>query len=344
MREKYSYSKSITIKDIAVETGYSIATVSRVLNKTGIFYNDATRVKIEEAANRLGYSPHTYAKSLKAQKTNNIAYLIPQLDEFYSSIYIGMQEAARNRDYSVIILSSNFDSLIEENNIKSILGRSYDGLIIATQLINDNHLNRLKETLPIVSIEKFTETADIPYVAIDDEEITKKAVEYLLQLGHNRIAYISAPLDLMTLRDRYNGYLRALMGRGIQADESIVYFTDVLKKTDFQKHYNYMMELLIGKDFSAVMIISDFAAVTAIKAASELGIRIPGDLAIMGFDDIPADEFTIPTISTVSQDKYKLGYESVNMLFDILDDKPVQNLIIEANLKIRGSTGQIKTQ
>lgn len=331
--------KDTTIKDIARITGYSIATVSRVLNKVGQYYNEETAKKILQAAKDLNYSPHAIAKGLKSRRTYNIAFLVQQIDDFSAEMYLGMQDAANEFDYSVVIMSSNYDKNQEIWNINRLRAQRYDGIIIATGLVNEDLVHDLKSKYPIVMVDRITTDTDIPYVSINDEEITYKAASYLLGLGHEKIAYISAPLRMVTLTKRYAGYTRAFQENNIPFNPDLCFFESFLERTDYKRCYEFVKDIVKKCDFSALMVISDLGAIASLLAFHDMGLKIPEDVSIMGFDNIPYSEYCIPPLSTVSQNKYEMGYQGCKMLIDLLEGKQVQSKTIDAELVIRSSTG-----
>jgi DNA-binding LacI/PurR family transcriptional regulator len=336
-------NKRSTIKDIARLTGFSIATVSRVLNNKGMFYSKGTYEKIIAAARSINYYPDAIARGLKTKKTFNIAFLVPKTAEFYSEIFLGIQDAANPSGYSVAMYSSKFDAEQEKRNIEVILSNRLDGMIIATTLIDQkNFENILMAGIPVVTIEKFLKNAKIPSITIKNREISKKAVEYLISLGHKKIGFISEPLNIGKIESRLHGYKDALSGAGINYDDSLVFINECLAEEIFDVCYEYIKSIFLKKiDLTAIFTSTDVIAISAIKALSDLGNKIPEDISIIGFDGLEITKYTNPSLTTVIQPRYEMGREAMKLLLNIIKGQSVSNIDLKAKLEIRNSTSQI---
>jgi len=337
-------SRRTTIKDIAKRSGYSIATVSRVINNKGQFYTENTKRKIMETVEELSYKPNLNAKGLKENKTYSIAFVVPQIDDFYLLIYNNIHEEAVKRGYSISILSSNYDPKLELINISLVREKEYDGVIIATGLLNsfkDEDIESIFGDIPIVMIEALSKSNKVASVCVNVEVLCYKAIKYLIDNGHRKIAYVSAPLRFQTLQQRYKGYLKALKDNHIPVDERRIIFNNELERANYQGSYNFMRKTIENGDFTAMMINSDWAAFTAIKAAKELGRRVPEDLSIIGFDNLSFTDFSEPPLTTVSQNPEQTGKSSIKLLFDLMRNEPVNNVIVEGSIVFRNSVSRI---
>ena len=209
---KDTKNSRVTIKDIAKYSGYSIATVSRVLNDSGTFYSEETYIKVKKAINDLNYQPDAIARGLKTRKTYNIAFMEPWNSEFFSEIFPGIQDAANENGYSVSIFISNYDKKQEDRNINTILSNRLDGVIMASAILDTNNIERLKaHNTPLVIIEKFIKDTDIPTISIKNLEISRKAVNYLAGLGHKNIGFMGEPLEVGKVDSRFRGYKLSLI-------------------------------------------------------------------------------------------------------------------------------------
>jgi DNA-binding LacI/PurR family transcriptional regulator len=337
-------NKRATIKDIAKLTGFSIATVSRVINKKGLFYSKSTYGIIISAAESLNYYPDAIARGLKTSKTYNIAFLVPKTAEFYSEIFLGIQDTANLSGYSVAMYSSKFDAKQEKRNIEVILSNRLDGIIIATSLFEcKNFENISKAGIPAVTIEKFLKNTEVPSITIKNREISKKAVEYLISLGHKKIGFISEPLSMGKIESRLRGYKDALNGAGINFDNSLVFIDECLAEEIFDVCYEYIKNIFSKKiDLSAIFASTDVIAIAAVKALSGLGYKIPEDISIIGFDGLEITKYTNPTLTTVIQPRYEMGKEAMQLLLKIINGQPVSNVDLKAELEIRNSTAFLK--
>ena len=338
-------SKRVSIKDIAAYTGYSIATVSRVINGTNKFYSEKAKIEIEEAIRKLGYHPNILAKGLKEGRTRTIAYLVPQIDDYYTSVYIGMQNEAYLHGYSIVVISSDYNINQERVNISHIIENNYDGIIVVTGLLNEESNENLAEIfagIPVVLIEGMHSYENILQVCVDVESVCERAVNLLIELGHKRIAYLSAPCRFETLRYRYQGYVKALKKHEIEPDPSLIFFDSGLELSRFKDCYAIVHAVLQKSDFTAMFIMSDWAAFTAIRVANEMGLRVPEDISIIGFDNLPLTEFTQPALTTISQNSEILGTYGIQLILDKLEGCDVEDVFLDADLIIRQSVAQVK--
>ncbi|MFC2159201.1 LacI family DNA-binding transcriptional regulator [Actinomycetota bacterium] len=336
--------RRVTIKDIARHTGYSIATVSRVINKKGVFYSNKTYKKIQEAKDRLGYYPNAIARGLKTKKTSNIAFLEPWIGEFFSEVFLGTQDAANQSDYSTAIFSSNYNSEQEKKNIEVILSNRFDGIIICSAILdNDNLKTIIDHHLPTVIIEKFSSDGRIPYVCIKSREITKEAINHLIGLGHKRIGFISQPVKIGKQESRFKGYKDSLKENNIEFQEFRIFIMKKLEKETFETSYTF-----IKKNFtkimkcSAVFTTSDIMAISAIKVIKDMGLEVPDDLSVIGFDGLSISNYIHPSLTTIVQPRYDMGFKAMRMLNSLIDGKSVESLELKATILHGDSTGKVK--
>jgi len=312
--------RRVTIKDIARHTGYSIATVSRVINNKGIFYSNKTYIKIQEAKDELGYYPNAIARGLKTKKTSNIAFLEPWIGEFFSEVFLGTQDAANQNDYSTAIFSSNYNPLQERKNIEVILSNRFDGIIICSAILDNNNLKILIDHgLPTVIIEKFISDKRIPYVCIKSREITKEAINHLIELGHRRIGFISQPVEIGKQENRFKGYKDSLEENNIEFQESRIFIMKKLEKETFETSYSFIKNnfpRIMG--CSAIFATSDIMAISAIKVIKDMGFKVPDDLSVIGFDGLTISNYIHPSLSTIVQPRYDMGFKAMQMLSSLI--------------------------
>ena len=345
MNDMEEKGRRVTIKDIAAHTGYSIATVSRVINGMSMYYSEGTREKIQKAIERFNYHPNLLAKGLKERRTFTIAYLVPQIDDFYSGIYNGMQSEAHARGYSIAIFSSDYHKRKEKANIAHILEKQYDGVIVATGLLNENDNEKLADIFPgtaVVLLEGMEPCANVSRVCVDVEGVFGRAIDYLVGLGHRKIAYVSAPCSFDSLRYRYRGYVNALRAHGIEPDPSLIHFDPGLGLSRFDECYAVAQKVLRKPDFTAMLIMSDWAAFTAIRVVNEMGLKVPEDISIIGFDNLPFTEFSQPALTTISQNSDALAAHGIRLLLDRLNGRAAEDVCLGADLILRQSVAAVK--
>lgn len=334
--------QKVTLKDIAKETGYSLATVSRVLGNGDRFFSEETEKIILEAAQRLHYRPNLLARGLKTGNTYSIAFLVPQLDEYYNNVYLGIHNYMSKQGYSVSTLSSDYNQIQEDVNIQHIIERQYDGVIVATGFLSKErnlHPKKVFGDTPLVMTEYEDRGDKILSVSLNVREAAVQVTEHLIGMGHRKIAYLSAPDRFDTLSERYKGYRLALSRHGIELDSSIVFFDEALERTNYDEMYRLMKRVLSHREFTALISMSDYAAIAALRVASDMGLKIPEDLSIIGFDDVPYTQYTMPPLTTVSQKSYIAGQESAKILMGLLQGVPVKNTRLDCELVVRGSSG-----
>ena len=335
-------NKRPTIKDIARESGFSHATVSRVLNKKGRFYSEKTSKEIEKIAKRLNYTPNAIARYLKNRKTKVIAYLIPESHSFYFSIYNGVREVAEKYGYNILIMSSEYDMKRENLNIKTLLENRVVGVIIASTMINERQITLLRDSgLPIVLVDREENYKNISNVVINNEEISFLGTSHLIELGHEKIAYISGPLDILNYKKRFLGYRRALKENKIEFDNSLVFIMKSLKwLTTYGRDYRMIKNIIIdNKEITALFIISETLPIVAIKIARDSCLRIPQDLAILGFNELPISKYIVPPISSIVLPTKEMGCKAMNILLKMMEDSQYKEFLeLKSELMVREST------
>jgi len=342
---KKSTRVKATIKDVAKEAGVSIATVSRIVNDMPGQYNEKTKKRVVQTIEKLNYQPNAIARSLRNKKTCTIGFVVPGLQPFFAEVLEGVQSVARKKGYSIVLCNTDYDPEQEEAYVVNLLERRVDGVIFTSGVMKDEHILRLKEEgIPIVLIEKFMQSSDIPAVVIDNLSAAKKSVKHLLNLGHRKIGYISAPLELVPLRERFEGYKQALLENRVPYDSSVVYIEKTIKKEDLRSGYKIMKRILQQGNFPKVFfIVSDTLAIGAIKAIKDFGMKVPDDIAIVGFDDIDIASFSDPPLTTMVQPKYQMGAKGMETLIKVMSGVKLRKKEIRLGVEIavRGSCGRI---
>lgn len=329
--------QSLTIRQIAEEANVSIATVSRAINGTGTV-KESTMRRIREAIDALGYEPPVDVPAAKP-KTRMLLASFPDLDNpFNSNLIRGMLDAASRRGYHVVFyvntnynLPSGYRLFLEESSF-------YDGLIIAHNLPNQNLIPKLTEKLPVVMCSEHIPNAAIPYVAIDDFAAACTAMNYLISTGRKKIACINSSLNNNYAIHRERGYRDCLQKAGLPVNEKwIVHLPDV----SFDLALGSVAALFDGEDRpDACFCVSDVFAASVIRLAAERNISVPGDLSVIGFDDIALASMTTPTITTIRQPTYQMGSSACNLLIEQIEspsDGP-SRVILNTDLVVRDST------
>jgi len=333
----------VTLKDIAQKVGYSITTVSRALAG----YDDVaetTRQLILKTAADMGYHPNITARRLQKQCTDTIGFIIPThgprfADPFFSELLAGIGNSAAEHELDLLV--STRAPGAEELKVyeRMVRERRVDGLLVVRTRRQDQRIAYLVEhEFPFVAFGRSDLEVDFPYLDVDGEAGMRQLTQHLIDLGHRRIAYISAPLNLMFSSHRMKGYKKALAASGITFDASLVTVGELTERSGYA----------VGRDFltqderpTAVIACNDLMALGAISAAQGLGLTVGRDVAVAGFDDIPLAEHALPSLTTVHQPIYEIGQRVCEMLIHLLLEGSLEerHVILKPQLIIRESCG-----
>lgn len=323
-------SQNITIKQIAEHANVSTATASRVINNPSSV-KEETRNRVLKAMKELNCQiKRGSSKMLLASFTDFV-------NPFYNDCISGMQNAAIRRGYQLFLQQivnadtpASYDFLLNS--------QLYQGIIFCHNIPYGETLDKIRIKYPLVMCSQYNENTDIPHVVIDDYTSSKDAVNYLISIGKKKIAFINSSLNRSYSVFRENGYLDALHTAGFPVRENwIAHLSDI----DFEIAFSVASTLLSSSERpDAIFCASDVYACAAVKAAHTLNLSIPEDIAIMGFDNIPLTTMSVPTISTVSQPIFQLGYQSCNMLIDQIEGLPIltPKIVLSTEIVVRNST------
>lgn len=331
----------VTIKDIAAMTDVSIGTVSRIINNTEKGYSTETRDKVLKAIKESGYTTNEVARGLVTKKTKTIGVIVPDiLNPFFPEIVRGAEDGASKRGYSIILCNSDNNPNKEIEYIKLLKSKYVDGIVFCTNLFQDNFTEgkRLIGDTPIVMTDSFYVEEGQYALRCDDMVGGYIATKYLLSLGHKRIACITGPNNTTSSPERLKGYEKALNEAGIKFDYSLIY------------EGNYRIdggvkgvEALKNKGCTAIFVYNDLMAYGVYKKLFDMGLNIPNDVSIIGYDDITFSQFVYPTLTSINQPSYQMGKDAVNILIDTAEGKKIKKTKIKykPTLIIRDSTKKL---
>lgn len=328
-----STKNDFNLEDIARLSGVSRSTVSRVINNHPNV-SSRTRQRVEEVIERYNYQPNAAARALASQRSNVIGVLIPHIvsavfsDPFFPLLLQSISSFASQLDYDVTLWLTSTEE--NGNILNRVLGnRLLDGLIVASAVVDDPILEKLQERgKPFVlighpSVHHYTSAN---YIDVENEMGARLMTEYLIKSGRRRIAIIPGRDELPSNQDRLVGYANTLEEYDIPADPNLVGpFGNFTEVGGYQS-----MKHLLNQNIDAVFCASDFMAFGAIRAIREAGLRIPDDVAVAGFDDMPGTESHHPPLTTVRQPIGQLGTKAAQILIDILEgniEQPYQELL-----------------
>jgi len=335
---------AVTIKDIADKLKVSPSTVSRALAGNPDI-NINTRKKVADMAAELNYQPNLIAKSLRINRTNTIGVIVPELVlHFFSSCISGMQNACSERGFNIIICQSNENFEQEKINVNTLASSRVDGLLISlsTETNSFEHLEYLKSNkIPFVLFDRVSEDISVSKVVIDDEKSSFEATQHLIDQGYKNIAYINGPDNLFICRHRRIGYEQALRANGFEIKQENILQSDLSEASNIQCAHQI---LAMDPRPDAILAVNDIVAIDAIVNLKK-HINIPEELGIVGFSNSPISKIVEPSLTTVDQPSYDMGFIAANHLLDkILDINEPSNeaFTLHTNLILRGSTAKSK--
>lgn len=334
----------MTIEKIAQLAGVSKATVSRVLNNKPDV-NKATRENILKIIADNDFQPNAFAKAFSLQKSHSIGLIIPYeadyifSNPFYIEVMRGVSTEINNRGYYLSICYPK-----DHNYVDMYKQKRVDGYILMSPGSFHSHIiDSLNEVeAPFISTAHIPDYAEMISVDVDNYKGGRMLTDYLVGLGHKKIAYIGK-LSVTSSTDRLHGYQDILKENGIKPDDSLV---KISNSGTSDSGYQIMKELLAENlDITAVFAASDIMTGGIIKAVKEAGLKVPEDISVVGFDDIPGSEYADPPLTTIKQPAFQKGVEATKMLIDLIEDEiEPKSKILELELIIRKSTGIVKSK
>ena len=334
-------SKAPTLKDIARELNISISTVSRALRGMPEV-NTETREAVLKLSKEVDYEPNMLATSLLKRKSNLIGVVVPNMDYFFSTAVKGMDEAALEAGYTVIVCQSNESYGREVVNVQRLLQSHVDGFIVSlsSETQNVDHFKRIvNKNIPLVFFDRDCSEIETTKVLLDNYSGAFQAVTHLLENGYRRIAYLGGRKNLSISNTREQGYQDAILKFGLEIDESI----NIHGEFDRSYAYQTVKQLLLrteGKP-DAFFAVSDRLAIGAFQAIKDLGLSMPQDIGLVGFNDEPIMSLLTPTVSSISQPAFEMGKMAARLFIEQLNSDSNESTRVEIfnpKLQIRESS------
>ena len=327
-----------TLITIAERTGFSISTVSRVLNGKAQKYRiaDQTVKTITEEARKCNYQPNLTAQSLRTKRTNTIGLMVPSIDNpFFANIANVVIHEARLYKYTVILIDSMENEKDEREGIDSLMSRNIDGIIIVPCGRDAHSLEEAATKTPIVLIDRYFPETTLPYVSTDNYLGSYNATRMLLESGHRKIRCIQGPPSSITTIERVRGYSEALQSYGIK-DGGMVSGTDF----SIQNGYVETKLALAGPEPpTAIFALSNTILLGTLKAVEEAGLNVPDDLSVISFDNYTYLDFLSPAITRVNQPIEEMGILAVKILLQALKNNEPSHtqILLPPNIIVRNS-------
>ncbi|MEX2232573.1 MAG: LacI family DNA-binding transcriptional regulator [Cyclobacteriaceae bacterium] len=331
---------SVTIKDIARILGISKSTVSRALSEhTDV--NAKTREKVLALATKLRYQPNSIALHLKQQRTNTIGVIIPEtVNTFFSGAVSGIQKIATLAGFQVVVCQSNECYTTEKDNLHSLIATRVDGLLISVsrETENTDHFDTLlQNNIPVVFFDRICEKLDTSQVFTDNYQIAFEATQHLIDQGCRRIATIAGPSHLYTSCKRFEGYKDALMKNNIEFNPDYLIYAD-FKQESIERFTRRLINLKESPD--AIFAINDMTAIEMMHVIKKNGLRIPQDIAVLGFNNDKIGQFVEPSLTTIDMPAQDMGEAAAELLlFHIKNpNQRPEKRLINSRLIVRDST------
>jgi LacI family transcriptional regulator len=330
-----------TIHDVAKKAGVAPITVSRVINNSG-YVSDHVRVKVNVAIEELGYVPNVIARSLKSKRTNTIALVITDItNPFFNIIARGVEDAAFKAGFNVIICNTDESQEQEDNYIQLLLQKRVDGVLLVPAETHSQSIELLRRhNTPVVIIDRYVENGGVDVVRGDSESGAYQLTKFLIDLGHKRITLLSGPDSVSTSIDRVRGYKRAMCDHHL--NEYVDYFYG---KYSQESGAQITREIFSRRDMpTAIFGGNNLVSIGALSALRLLGIRVPDDVAVVSFDDIPESLSYDPFMTVISQPPYDIGQKATEILVSRIkngQDTPLefQEVVFPVELIVRKSSG-----
>ena len=330
----------VTLKELAVRAKVHPSTISRVANNDpGLRIATATRSRIEALLRETGYQPNGIARGLKLRQTNVLAVVIPDVtNPFFAALFRGVEDAAAPRGFNVLLCNTDGSPERQRSHLQSLQARRVDGVILASSFLKDPGVRDLRrQQVPYVLVNRFSDEGEDPFVGADDLVGGQLATGHLIELGHRRIGHLAGRSTVSTGVLRRRGYLAAHQLAGLPADPQLIVEAGYTEEGGALAARRL---LSLQDPPTALFAVTDLAAVGAAGVAQRLGLRIPEDVAIVGYNDIPLASRVSPGLTTMHVPIHEFGSVAVSLLLEqIENDEPTRRRVLfTPELMVRDST------
>lgn len=328
-----------TMKDVALHAGVSVSTVSYVLNESGPVAPER-RSRVLDAIRILDYTPNESARSLKRQSASTIGLVLPELsNQFFALVAEGVERAASARDVLVVMVVPEVTEQPEPHHAKLLRSQRLDGVIyLSGATTSPREVLELARSGPVVLVDEHLAGSGLPAIVSDSRRGAREVTQLVLEHGHRRLAVIGGPPALWTAQQRLAGYREAAAAAGLDPDDLEVFDGDYRQSSGFA----LAAEALSGpadERPTALLCANDMMAVGAMLHCREAGLRVPGDVSIVGFDDVPFVSMLTPSLTTVRQSAGDMGVRAISLLFDVLAGRPSEDplQVMPVTVRVRES-------
>ena len=331
------------IRDVAKRAGVAPITVSRCINNSG-YCSQEVRERIESAIAELGFVPNRLASGLRSKRTHTLALVLTDItNPFFTTIARGVEDTASEAGYTVIFCNTDESVAKEQMYLQMLLEKRVDGILLVPAGSGSDSVNLIKkQATPIVVIDRRLPDLRTDVVRCDSESGAYDLTRLLLSLGHREIGFLNGPRGVSTAEDRLNGYRRALAEAGIPQNKENEFYGAFTQESGFEMAHQAMQK---NNKITAIFAANNFITFGTIKALQEMGLRVPEDVAVVGFDDLPAALVTFPFLTVAAQPAYEMGKKAIEILLGRLDGElsdQYQEVVLPAAIVVRQSSGGVR--
>jgi LacI family transcriptional regulator len=326
-----------TIRDVAKRAGVAAITVSRVINNDG-YVSDETRRRVEQAVAELDYIPNSLGPSLRSKRTQTLALVLSNIiNPFWTTVARGVEDAANNHEYHIIICNTDESPSKQEEYLQFLLRKQVDGFLIVPSSPR-SLTTLLKRNVACVVLDR---RIDVPMDSVRGDSVGGAYIltRHLLELGHQRIAMITGPQHVSTASDRVEGYLQALREAGLTRLQHVLW-----GEYDHETGSEFTRQLLSNRPHpTAIFAANNFIAIGSMRILHEVGLRVPDDISVVAFDDLPPTLTIDPFFTVASQPAYDIGQQATELILARLSGnapQEYQEIVLPTDLIVRKSSGK----
>jgi LacI family transcriptional regulator len=329
-----------TIRDVAKRAEVAPTTVSRVVNNSG-YVSKETRERVEAAIAELGYVPNTLARSLRFKKTNTLALVLPDItNPFWTTVARGVEDAASDRGFNVILCNTDESEVEQTKYLTVLLQKQIDGIVLAPARSTAEPVEFIqKQGVPVVVLDRRVPYTQVDIVRGDSLKGAYRIVRLLLALGHRRIAILTGPQDVSTAVDRVSGYRQAMVETDLDVAGNLVYYGEFTQASGYEMTQQV---LTTASPPTALFAANNFIAIGSLRALRDAGLRVPEDIALVSFDDLPQAFVIDPFLTVVAQPAYEMGHQATELLLARLSGlapPEYQEIVLPTETIVRRSSG-----
>ncbi len=329
-----------TIHDVAAKAGVAPITVSRVLNNSG-YVSATTRARVEAAAAELSYVPNSLASSLRSNRTNILAMILADISNpFWTTVARGVEDVANRQGFSVILCNTDEREAKQEEYVAVLLRKRVDGFLLVPTTAATNSVQMIqRQSVPVVILDRYVPDLAVDTVRGDTRGAAYQLTEHLIALGHRRIAVLAGPPHISTAVERVEGVVQAMHDAALPVDDHLIIYGEYTIESGYQ-----MAQQVLPAQPTALVAGNNFIAIGLGRLLREKTIRVPAEISVVGFDDLPISWASEPFLTVAIQPAYEIGRRATELLLNRIrqiDNMTPQDIRLPVTIIIRGSTGAV---